>query len=122
ASGQPYVEYVREQILAPLGMLSSGFALTDLTRPRLATGYDPNPYADELTPSAHPDLKGEAAAGQLYSTVSDLARWIALQFREEAPEREGPQVLRGASLKEMHRPAWMEPRWESGFCLSWMAM
>lgn len=110
-----------EQILEPLGMRSSGFALTDATRPHLATGYDPNPYSDEPAPSAHPDIRGKAAAGQLYATVNDLARGIALQFREEAPAREGAQVLTGRSLREMFRPAFMEPRWASGFCLSWMA-
>jgi CubicO group peptidase (beta-lactamase class C family) len=121
-SGRPYVEYVREQILEPLGMVSSGFALTDEIRSRMATGYDPDLYADEPLPSACPNFNGEAATGQLYSTVNDLARWIAFQFREQGPERNGVPVLSGRSLREMHRPLYMEPGWSEGTCLPWMGM
>lgn len=121
-SGRPYVDYVRTAILAPLGMTSSAFALTDTLRTRMATGYDPHPFEDEQSPSPHPLINGETAAGQLYSSVHDLARWIALQFRTEAPAREETQVLKGPSLEEMHRPLYMEPGWNAGYCLSWMAI
>src|SRR5262249_24718216 len=102
-SGRPYARYVQEEILAPLGMTSSAFELTDELRPRMATGYITDMYADEVIPAPHPHIEGETAAGQLYSTVADLAKWTALQFRTGAPQRGGTQVLRGASLEEMHR-------------------
>lgn len=120
-SGRPYVEYVHAEILGPLGMDSSAFALTEELRPRMATGYDPNPYADDQTPSPHPIINGMASAGQLYSTVSDLAKWIALQFRTDRPVREGTQVLKGSSLEEMHRPLYLEPGWDAAYCPAWMA-
>jgi CubicO group peptidase (beta-lactamase class C family) len=38
AAGQPFTEYVRQQILEPLGMTSSGFEPTPAMRPLLARG------------------------------------------------------------------------------------
>ncbi|MBI2861622.1 MAG: beta-lactamase family protein, partial [Chloroflexi bacterium] len=122
-SGRPYIDYVRTEILEPIGMTSSTFKMTDRLRPRTAVGYDPHPYEDNPIPSA--DLiyyKGRTPAGGLYSTVYDLAKWIALQFRMTVPAREGAQVLRGRSLEEMHRPHYMEPDLITGNCLSWMVM
>jgi hypothetical protein len=87
----------------------------------MATGYTPNAFSDEVTPAPHPLINGEAAAGQLYSTVADLAKWIALQFRTEAPERGGAQVLRGPSIEEMHRPLYVEPDLNAAHCVSFMA-
>lgn len=121
-SGRPYVEYVQQEILTPLGMTSSTFSLTDAHRPRMATGYLASFFADLPEPAPHPLIAGMASAGQLYSSVADLAKWIALQFRTEAVERGGAQVLRGASLAEMHTPLYMEPDWTAGYGLSWMLM
>ena len=120
-SGRPYVEYIRAEILEPLGMDSSGFALSKDLRARAATGYIPLPYTDGQSQSTQPILNGLAPAGQLYSTVADLAKWIALQFRTDRLMREGEQVLRGPSLEEMHRPLYMEPDWDTGYCLAWVA-
>ena len=68
-------------------MSSSVFALTEDLRPRMATGYQVRRYED--SPGIAPDvpLNVHTAAGQLYSTVADLAKWIALQFRTEVAER-----------------------------------
>lgn len=119
-SGQPYTRYVTDQILVPLGMGTSAFELTDALRPQMATGYDPSTFEDVPPLSKHPIIHGMASAGQLYSSVHDLARWISLQFRTDAPEREGTQVLRGRSLWEMHQPNYMEPNWQAGYALAWM--
>ena len=81
-SGSPYAEYIKENILTPLGMTSSDFRLTDAIRSNLATGYQTKPYEDYPDVAPHPDMKGLTAAGQLYSTVEDLAKWIGLQVGE----------------------------------------
>jgi CubicO group peptidase (beta-lactamase class C family) len=121
-SGRPYVEYVQDEILVPLGMAESTFSITDALQPQLATGYQPSPFADLPAPAPHPLIAGMTSAGQLYSSVADLAKWIALQFRTEARERSDAQVLRGPSLAEMHTPLYMEPDWTAGYALSWMLM
>ena len=120
-SGRAYEEYVHAEVLNPLGMDSSVFALTDDLRPRMATGYQVRPYEDFPGVAPHSSINGHTAAGQLYSTVADLAKWMALQFRTDVAERGGAQVLAGSSLSEMHRPQFMEPDWQSGSCLPWAA-
>src|SRR5215211_4804712 len=39
ASGRPYSEYVRDNILRPLGMNSSAFEMSTVPRDRIALGY-----------------------------------------------------------------------------------
>lgn len=118
-SGRPYTEYVRANLLEPLGMTSTTFELTDALRPRMATGYQIRPHEDAPSVAPHPPLNGKVAGGGLYSCVADLARWIALQLRTDAPRREGAQALAGRSLKEMQRPQFVEPGWNAGHCLPW---
>jgi D-alanyl-D-alanine carboxypeptidase len=120
-SGTPYAEYIQRNLLHPLGMTGSGFSLTDSMRPRMAAGYTARflEGAPQLAP--HPILRGWDAAGALYSSVNDLARWISLQFRTTAPVREGSQVLKGGSLTRMHRIQFMESNWMTGYGLGWRA-
>jgi CubicO group peptidase (beta-lactamase class C family) len=120
-SGQPYEDYVRDRIFAPLGMSSSTFTPEGELRERLATGYDPHPFEDEPVPAGHTSTRGITAAAGLYTTVEDLARWIALQFRTRDEDRPEAQVLRGRTVEEMHRPQDIDPTWKMARCLGWMA-
>ena len=123
ASGRPYAEYVREQILDPLGMSGSGFPpLPDAKRTRMATGYTVRQFSDELSESvAAPDNHAE---GGLISCIADLARWISFQVRKDGGERSGAQVLAESSLAEMHRPRYLsgDPAWELAWGISWYAI
>jgi CubicO group peptidase (beta-lactamase class C family) len=51
-------------------------------------------------------------AGGLASTVDDLAKFVSLQFRDRVAG--GPQILKGSTLREMRRPQWLRPDWQSG--------
>ncbi|MCC6173995.1 MAG: beta-lactamase family protein [Chloroflexi bacterium] len=114
-----YIEYVREAILRPLGMASSAFALTDALAERAATGHMPHPFEDEAQPAPDAPCNGMAAAAQLWTSARDLARWIALQFRTEAQERSGNQILAGPSLAEMQQAQYVEPNWSGGYGFGW---
>jgi len=120
-SGVAYAEYVRVNLLEPLGMTSSSFDLAEKDRARAATGYVVSRFEDlpQLAPTPH--LRGFSAAGQLCSSVADLSKWISLQFRTEAAHRAGSQVLKGSSLRAMLQPYYMEEGWNDGYCLGWMA-
>ncbi len=121
-SGLPYAEYIRKNLLAPLGMNSSCFELDDAARAKSATGYTISILQDLPRIAPHAHLNGFTAAGQLYSSVEDLAKWISLQFRTKAPKREGAQVLMGDSLSAMHRPQHVDRSWNEGFGIAWKAM
>jgi D-alanyl-D-alanine carboxypeptidase len=120
--GMPYPEYVRANILEPLGMTGSGFEpLTDALLPRPATGYAGRFVSDDLDEARIPPAVW--AEGGLWSCVGDMARWLAFQFREDGGERSGAQVLAGSTLKEMHTPRYLgDAAWTEAWCISWYAM
>lgn len=120
-TGRDCLDYLREAILEPLGMASSVFELTDSLRPRLATGYDAVSNEDRLEPMPATSIHGLAAAGQMYSCVHDLARWIGFQLQVGPAAEAGRGILDPATLEEMRRPQFLEPDWSTGYCLPWLA-
>jgi CubicO group peptidase (beta-lactamase class C family) len=111
-SGEPFDVYVRKHILEPLGMKDSSVGVTDANRGKLAVGYGRRlpDVPREVRPFT--DLKGIDPAGGLASTVEDMARFASLQFRDGPAG--GEQVLKGSTLREMHRVQWLMPDWKSG--------
>ena len=116
-AGQPYTEYIAERILPPLGMRNSAFDLTDNLQARMPTGYLPAGDGNPPQPSPHPHLNGFTPAGQLYSTVEDMARFMMLQFAEGATN--GAQVLAAATIREMRQPVMMMSDWQAGTAIGW---
>jgi len=94
-AGEPYEQYIDAHILAPLGMSHSGFFAAATPQPWLATGYQ----GPAQRPVPLPAGNAMSGAGFLWSSAADMARFIALQFRD-APA-DGDAVLSGASLREM---------------------
>lgn len=115
-SGRPYDEYVRAEILAPLGMESTRTRMPSHDEePRLAAGYaalDRNAERRRLPPF---DAAGIGPAAGYSSTAHDLASFAAWQIRLlDDPERGGApaDVLSANTLREMQRVQWLEPDWE----------
>jgi D-alanyl-D-alanine carboxypeptidase len=121
-SGTPYVEYVRSEILEPLGMASTAFEpLPDALVARRATGYGPRWFSDEL--EIAPAMPGVWAEGGLWSCVDDLARWVSFQFRVDAGPRAGSQILAGSTLREMHRSRYLvDEAWTEAWAIGWYAV
>lgn len=71
--GHSWFDAVRAELLAPLGMERT---TTAPVAPH-ATGWAVHPWADVLLPEPAHDHGAMGAAGQLWSTVDDLARWTA---------------------------------------------
>jgi CubicO group peptidase (beta-lactamase class C family) len=86
AAKTSYVDYVREHILRPLGMMSTDFVLSAAMRARLATGVDYDVLVKdslnyEDAAASHRDGPGWGVPnGSLYSTVGDLAGLVSLQL------------------------------------------
>ena len=83
--------------------------------PALATGYTRWLPGRQRSPVAVTDLRGLTAAGNITTSVRDLARFAMLQLRTGPPG--GAQVLAGRTLMEMHRVHWLEPEWRAGWGL-----
>ena len=126
-SGTPYPQYVAERILAPLGMTSTGFEPLDpALAARCAVGYSGRAFSDEL--SVAPSMPPVWAEGGLWSTVSDLARWLSFQLaahpganRENEPA-DSP-VLSAATRREMHKPRYLsDEEWTSAWGVTWYSV
>lgn len=112
-SGVSFEDYVRERILAPLHLSRTGF---DPVAP-VAVGYTVDPYSDVLhAEPAIVERGAGAAAGQLWTTPVDLARWGAFLADPDA------SVLAPATADEMcELQAMAEPdRWTLGWGLGLM--
>jgi len=122
-SGRPFVEVIQERILDPLGMTSTGFApLSAELEARRAVGYWPRWLSDTFVPAVGL-AEFAAAEGGLQSCVADVATWLSAQFpMEDAPDGHRT-VLSDATLREMHRPRYLEgDTWEEAWCIGWYAV
>jgi len=69
--GESWWEGIESRILGPLGMSRTSYHAQGVH----AQGYSVHPYANTLTREPHPDTGAMAPAGQLWSTVTDLATY-----------------------------------------------
>jgi len=94
ASGRPYAEYMRADVLEPLGMHDSTFEWDERLRPDFPIGYDLR--GEPVPPYVYP----AKASGGLLAPVEDLARFAAAEMTgEHAAEQD---VLSPASISAMH--------------------
>ncbi|MFL6075820.1 MAG: serine hydrolase domain-containing protein [Mycobacteriales bacterium] len=92
--GAPWAEVLADRVLQPLGMTRTTVAPV----PPAAQGYLVEPYTDRAHPEGPVDLRGFAPAGQLWSTVGDLATWADFLASGH------PEVLAASTLEEMSEP------------------
>lgn len=107
-SGVPAQEYVRREILGPLGMRHSGWHESDFEKGAVATGYRGREGASDadapriVAPTK--ELGVMDTAGGLYTTARDLARYVSFQVTAWPPRDDaesGP--LRRSSVREMQQ-------------------
>lgn len=100
ASGRPYQQYIREEILRPLGMKASAWGPAEVPREQLALGYRKD--GDKL--AAEPLLADGAggAMGGLLTSARDLSRYVAMMLSAFPPrdDAETAPVMR-RTLREM---------------------
>jgi CubicO group peptidase (beta-lactamase class C family) len=111
-SGQPWADYVQEKILQPLGMSSSSAAPGEELHGRRATDYMLKSSDGTRPVQDYYDTGAIAPAASMVSTVEDLSRFASLQFRD-GPAR-GSQILKGSTLREMHRVHWVYDDFSGG--------
>jgi D-alanyl-D-alanine carboxypeptidase len=71
--GTTWWEATRERVVEPLGLTRTSY----LPSGAAAQGWSVHPYAGTLTPEPATDTGAMAPAGQLWSTIADLARYAA---------------------------------------------
>jgi CubicO group peptidase (beta-lactamase class C family) len=82
ASGRGYVEYVESEIFQPMGMTHTAFEPNDAIRDRIAKGYTlRNGQTDGADPAREHAGRGyKVPNGAMYTTVADLAKFLAFQL------------------------------------------
>ena len=82
AAKQPYVAYVTKNILLPLGMTHTVFEPTQDTYRNLATGYafDGKMVDTKVAEAQHNGRGYKVPNGAMYSTVGDLAKFVAFEL------------------------------------------
>ena len=97
--GHGWADAVAAELLTPLGMRRTTTRPQDPAAPGLAV----HPWADLVLPEPEHDAGAMAPAGQLWSTVADLATWAAVLAGD------GGDVLDGDTVEEMRQPVAIEP-------------
>jgi CubicO group peptidase (beta-lactamase class C family) len=105
-SGKRFERYMKDALLAPLGMTSSTFDASEgLADESIARGY----VGTFEVPRARIPMTG---AGGLYSTVVDMARYVSFQLSGGLSPR--GRLLCATSLNEMATPQFAVPGQECG--------
>lgn len=94
-TGQPFQDYMREQVLKPLGMHNSDYQLTPTILAASSVAYD---NWGKVTPN--PRFTAQAAAG-LHTTIEDFGKFAAAALAGQNKEMPGRGVLKPESVKEM---------------------
>jgi CubicO group peptidase (beta-lactamase class C family) len=71
ATGRRFAAYMRDEVLAPLGMDDASFDWRDAVAERVPTGYDL--HGEPVAPFVY----ATRASGGLFATVDDVARFVA---------------------------------------------
>jgi len=112
--GRPWYDVITDELLAPLRMDRT----TPRPQPPHATGFAVHPHADLLLPEPEHDAGVMAPAGQLWTTIADLARWAGFLAGRDPGQA---ALLDPVTLAEMRRPAAIcdvpDQPWDLGYGL-----
>lgn len=100
-AGQPLRPYLAGHVLGPLGMKATVWDEADVPPAHRVVGFSRE--GKELKAQAPWRLGASEGAGGLYSSLTDMSRWVAFQLDAYPPRNEaddGP--IRRASRRELH--------------------
>ncbi len=109
-SGRPFADYVRENILEPLDMRSSGFTLSIDAQRERAVAYE---LAGEELRALPFDVLQIPPAGGFATTGTDMARFLIAHLQGGAFE--GARILDAATVERMHAPQFRQHPDTSGW-------
>jgi CubicO group peptidase (beta-lactamase class C family) len=120
AAGQPYTEYVKQRIFLPLGMKDSFFEPDDKIRSRISRGYinEEGKLDTETAEREHQGRGYKVPNGAIYSTVGDMAKFVAFEMGEDVP-----QVLKKETLEEsFERLVTVNPGFKRGYGIGFQVL
>jgi D-alanyl-D-alanine-carboxypeptidase/D-alanyl-D-alanine-endopeptidase len=99
-SGRPFDDYIQAEIMAPLGMASTGYEVSEAPIERRALGYRWENDAHALEPTMGRGVFG--AMGGVQTSINDYVRWVAFLL-DAWPARNGSEQgpVRRSSVREL---------------------
>jgi len=101
-AGMPWADFVRSRLFGPLGMTETVASLEETRgRPNVAS---PHAYVDgALVPIENASVDPVAPAGAVWSSVHDMAKWLAMLLADgETPT--GERLLLASTVSELFTP------------------
>jgi len=117
ASGMSYADYIQKNIFEPLGMSASTVTPDEDYIASLVTPYSHLQKNNQHNLEEYADTKGITPAANIASTLEDLSRYVSFQLRDE--DQSSTALLKGSTLKEMHRVQFLDPDWGGAWGLGW---
>jgi CubicO group peptidase (beta-lactamase class C family) len=104
-SGKPWEAFVRDRILAPLGMTSTVFSIDDMVKqPDHGVPYTERREGTELYAIPYyREQTGIAPAGAIISSVADMAKWLIVQLN--GGKLADQQVIPASVVKQTLAPS-----------------
>ncbi|MGB5499729.1 MAG: serine hydrolase domain-containing protein, partial [Maribacter sp.] len=102
-SGMPYQQYIKMNILQPLGMEHTFWEYDNVPKEQLAIGYRWEDKKWKLEPMLHDGAYG--AMGGLITSIEDYSKYVSFQLSAWPPRSDadnGP--VKRSSLREMQTP------------------
>ncbi len=107
-----FAEFMREELLAPLGMTASTFEQAEATRKEAcALGY----LRNRPVPIVNGIVSPLIAAGGLFASANDLARFVIFHLQNGASD--GKSIVPQSLLQEMYAPQFTAQDQMSGYGL-----
>jgi CubicO group peptidase (beta-lactamase class C family) len=105
AAKTTWEEFVKTKIFEPLGMTHTRIAFADWKTSQHATGHRFEAAADRVSVQPMVDYGPIAPAGQIKSSVHDMAQWVRFQLAGGAID--GKRLIPAEALGETHLPQTM---------------
>lgn len=112
-TGMSHPDYVNQKLFQPLGMTASSFVVSPEVQPKMATGWMWT--YDGRRQEAPQFLLGTGPAGNLYSSVNDLSKFMIWLLNDQRSDDD--EILSPKSLQEMTTPIVDAAGKEQGFGL-----
>ena len=104
-SGKTWEQFVRDRILQPLEMKSTGYTIADMVKqPEHGVGFtEKRDSFDLYRVPYYEDIEGVAPCGAIVSNIEDLSHWLIALMNDG--RYHGKQVLPADVLKQTLQPA-----------------
>jgi CubicO group peptidase (beta-lactamase class C family) len=99
ASGQTFEAYMREHVLALLGMNKSSFLLQEVDQELLVSPHYPDETGAAVASRIFPYSRSQIAAGYLMSNADDMAKWALANLNRG--ELNGTRILADSTYDEI---------------------